>query len=186
MTADWRHAELVRDAGAARATVERWDRWVLELESMLVTARAAEAEFRDDLIRLRDEAAELRRTTPTDQMWIDQDGLPRTGAPPSAIRRHDAIMAALAEREAEFNRWAAERTVRVVDAGGVDRSWSPRRVTDVERQLGEARLAHTFAQAALAKLEAQLSPGQRCQAGEVAPDYAEHRERVQRLHQRLG
>jgi len=183
---DWRHAELVRDAGAARASVERWDRWISELDAMLVTARAAEAEFRDDLLRLRDQAAELRRTTPTDRMWIDQDGLPRTGAPPSAIRRHEEIMAALAERETEFNRWIGERTIRLIDAGGVDRSWSPRRLTDVEQQLGEARRGRAFAGVALEKLEAQLTPGERVQSGEVAPDYAEHRQRVQRLHQRPG
>ena len=183
---DWRLSELQRDAVAARSNVAAWDARISELESMLVTARAAEGEYLDDLARLRGAAAELRRTTPRDEMWIDADGFPQTGPLPSVIRRHDELLDAIAARERAYTLWVEERRIAATDAGGLDRSWSPRRVVDVERQLGAARRARAFAGVALERLEAQLSPGERCQAGHPADDYVAHRQRIQALHGRLG
>lgn len=182
-THGWQQDDLVRQAAATRASIGQLERAIAELEGNLRMALDAESAFRADLDTLRRQQLEVRSRPYVPQR--DEEGYESFGPSDEAQRQYDRLQAAIHEREEAYRRWVAARTV-LVNEGPIQTAWSPRSPAGVQLRLDRLRVGQAVCRRQLAELEEQLTPGQRLEAGAVAPEYVEHRAAVERLRAQVG
>lgn len=182
MVGSWQHSQAQQQAVAAREQVTHFSRVIAKLESDREIAAAAEGEHRERVERITGRMAEIRSTR---YPIRTVDGYPSDAVPAEILGEYRWLEAELAAAESQRVRWIASTTIRGPDAAGVGRSYSLQ-ASVVDGALGVVRTAHGVARAKLDEIEGRLSPGELVQTGVTAPDYAEHRQRVEALRQRIG
>ena len=159
-------AALRDEAARPRAQVRRWEAWSARVEQMQASADGAFGEHRIRLQTITNAIIELKMTVKA-RGTVDVDGYPVSGPTGEERLKYELLEAERAGEEQRWQRWVADARIAESDAGGCDRSWSPRHPSDAARQHKEAVLVLAHLGQALAAVERQLAELEEASAAPV-------------------
>lgn len=178
MTVDWKLNKLQREAQAKREQLDLLNRTIQGLDAMLEEARSFEGHFAEKLA-----AADRRIREVATLFGSDVAGpyIVQKGDPAECERRQGEREAIEREKAEEM----ARRTHTSYDSGS-KLTFCELSPHDVIGQRARIVVFRDRVARELADVEAQMTPGELVESGVPAADYAEHRERVQALRERIG
>lgn len=135
MNEPWRTQDLEQERDGLRARHDALDREIAELRRLYERAEAAFGECNRAAQDFANQALALKARVQARGTITGPDGRPFSGATLAERDEYDRLMG---EREAVLQRyqsWVTEARIPVTDAGGLDRSWSPRLATDVAARI---------------------------------------------------
>lgn len=178
MSIDWRTADRIRIVQGKRRAIAVLDAQIAETEQDLATALTFEGEFSE---RLADVGRRISQVKPGYSPYLGQvKAAGGTGADLVRLESERSVI----ERERDDELVA--KTEASTDGAGFRITYCRLRVTDVKQRLTALGAVRGRIAQELADLEGQLTPGQMVQSGVPAPDYTEHRERVERLRAQVS
>lgn len=178
MTVDWRLNKLQREAQAKRDQLDHLNRTIEGLDAMLEEAQDFDGHFAQ---KLADAEQRIQAVSTV------YDG---NASAPFVLRRgneaeRERLIGERQVIERERDEERARRTTTGSD-GVHTLSFCALDPGDVIRRRARVVIARDQVARELAEIEEQMTPGELVQSGVEAPDYAEHRERVAAIRERIG